>query len=273
MSAAIPLNSALPLRGVLRAIGFAGLGAFAVIAGLGNVLASQPADTQHAGEALTAPFGHFLFGTDQFGRDVASEVLHALSVTVGHSIIAMLVTILAGGILGFVAVRFPMRAGVLLRWFAGVLGAVPPLFLAILLIGLTGRDFAPEAAGLAAAPLAFLRAFDRAHSLARSRHAEFARATGIPMTTLLRRDLVYEIRDNFLSLSARALAAVTIVLATVSFFGFGASPPRRDLGLMIASARDSYFDAWWTAAFPALVLMLFILCARLAASLDEGEQP
>ena len=59
----------------------------------------------------------------------------------------------------------------------------------------------------------------------------------------------------------------------MSFFGFGASPPSRDLGLMIAAARESYFDAWWTAAFPALALIVFILCARLAASLGEGEQP
>jgi peptide/nickel transport system permease protein len=273
LTAAARLRPRARLRGILRVAGFAGLGAILVTAGLSNVLAHMPADAQYAGKALSPPSPAFPFGTDLFGRDVLSEVLHALAVTIGHAAIAVLVTIAAGGILGFLAVRFPLRAGTVLRWIAGVLGALPPLFLAILLIGLTSRGFAPEAAGLAAAPIAFLRAFDRARGLARSRHAEFARATGIPMTTLLRRDLVYEIRDNFLSMAARSLAAVTITLATVSFFGFGASPPRRDLGLMIAAARESYFDAWWTAAFPALVLMLFILCARLAASLDEGEQP
>ena len=271
MSATRP--GASSLHAILRAVGFGGLGVIAVVVGLNNVLARQPADTLHAGDPLNPPSPHFFFGTDLFGRDVASEVLHGLAVTVGHATVAMLVTIAAGGILGFVAVRFPLRVGALLRWLAGVLGSVPPLFLAILLIGLTSREFAVEAAGLAAAPLAFTRAFDRSRGLTRSRHAEFARATGIPMPTLLRRDLIYEIRDNFLSTAARSLAAVTITLATVSFFGFGASPPRRDLGLMIAAARESYFDAWWTAVFPALALTIFVLCARLAASLDEGEQP
>ena len=270
MSATRPWE--LSLRAILRAIGFAGLGVIAVIVGLNNVLARQPVDTLHAGDALRSPSPRFPFGTDMF-RDVSSEVLHGLAVTVGHAIVAMLVTIAVGGILGFVAVRFPLRVGALLRWLAGVLGSVPPLFLAILLIGLTSREFSAEAAGLAAAPLAFTRAFDRSRGLTRSRHTEFARATGIPMSTLLRRDLIYEFRDNFLSMATRSLAAVTITLATVSFFGFGASPPRRDLGLMIVAARESYFDAWWTAAFPALALMAFILCARLAASLDEGEQP
>ena len=72
---------------------------------------------------------------------------------------------------------------------------------------------------------------------------------------------------------ARALAAVTIILSTVSFLGFGAEPPHRDLGLMIAAARAYYLHAWWTAAFPALGLMAVVLFARLAAGLDEGERP
>jgi peptide/nickel transport system permease protein len=275
MNAALakPLSTKPALRTIIRAAGLAGLGVIAVIVGLSNVLASQPADTVQAGDPLSPPSPRFPFGTDLFGRDVASEVLHALAVTAGHAALAMLVTIAAGGVLGFVAVRFPLRAGAGLRWLAGILGALPPLFLAILLIELTSRDFAPVAAGLAAVPLAFIRAYDRSRGLARSRHAEFARATGIPATTLLKRDLAYEVRDGFLSLAARSLAAVTITLSTVSFFGFGTAPPHRDLGLMIAAARESYFDAWWTALFPALALMAFILCARLAASLDEGEQP
>jgi peptide/nickel transport system permease protein len=69
------------------------------------------------------------------------------------------------------------------------------------------------------------------------------------------------------------VAAVAIILSTLSFLGFGAVPPHRDLGLMIAAAKSSYLHAWWTAAFPALVLMAFILLARLAAGLEEGERP
>ena len=62
-------------------------------------------------------------------------------------------------------------------------------------------------------------------------------------------------------------------MASFSFLGFGAEPPRRDLGLMIAAAKAYYLHAWWTAAFPALALTILILFARLAAGLDEGERP
>lgn len=261
------------LRAAIRMAGFVGLALIVVIVAMSDVIARAPADAAGIGPVLAAPSEAFPFGTDLIGRDMLSETLHALAITLAYGLIAMLVTLATGGFAGFVAARLPWRTGAGLRGIAGILGAVPALLLAVLFIGIAGRVFAPVAAGLAVAPLAFARSYDRARALARSRHAEFARVTGIPNSTLMRRDLIYEFRDTFLTGAARALAAVTIILSTVSFLGFGSVPPHRDLGLMIATALPSYIDAWWTAAFPALTLLLLILFARLAAALEEGERP
>jgi peptide/nickel transport system permease protein len=262
-----------PLRSIIRSAGFIGLGIIGVLVGLSDVVARAPANASGVGLPLQQPSVQFPFGTDILGRDMASETLHALAVTATGAGFGALITVLAGGLLGFLAARLPLGLGFAVRWMAGVLAAVPALLLAILLIGLTERSVAALAAGLAAAPLAFVRAFDRARELGQSRHAEFARATGISASALLRRDLAYEFRDTFLVNATRALAAVAIIVSTVSFLGFGAVPPHRDLGLMIAAARETYFDHWWTATFPAIALALLILCARLAAALDEGERP
>jgi peptide/nickel transport system permease protein len=276
MSLASPsetVRGAPALRMAIRSAGFIGLGIIGGVVGVSDALVRAPADATNVGPALLAPSPQFIFGTDILGRDMASETLHALAVTVTSAGFGAIVTVLVGGLLGFVAARLTLGVGLVLRWLAGILGAIPPLLLAILFIGLTDRNLAALAAGLAAAPLAFARAFDRARELSQSRHADFARSTGISANTLMRRDLAYEFRDAFLANATRALAAVAIILSTVSFFGFGAVPPHRDLGLMIAASRETYFDAWWTATFPALALALLILCARLAAALDEGERP
>ena len=261
------------LRGILAAIGWMGLGLVAIAVVLSDFLAPGPAGAVNAGPPLSAPSAQFPFGTDLFGRDILSETLHGLSMTVSQAAAAAIFAIALGGLLGFAVARLLPPVRFALRWVLGVFAAVPALLLAILLIGLTSRDYASIAAGLAAAPLAFVRAFDRARAANSAAHAEYARATGIPASTLLRRDLAYEFRDTFLSTAARAFAAVTIILSTVSFLGFGAVPPHRDLGLMIAAARASYLDAWWTASFPAATLLVLILLARLAAGLEEGERP
>lgn len=261
------------LRRVLAGIGWAGLGLIAVAVMLVDFVARVPLDTRHVGPVLAPPSEQFPLGTDLLGRDMFSETFYGLATTVAQAGEAAVLAVLAGGLLGFVTAHLPRPAGAVLRWAIGAFASIPPLLLAILIIGLSTRGYAGLAAGLAAAPLAFVRAFDRARAQAGLGHAEYARATGISASALLNRDLAYEFRDTLLPTIARALAAVAIILSTLSFLGFGALPPHRDLGLMIAAAKESYMSAWWTAAFPALALMLLILLARLAAGLDEGERP
>lgn len=254
----------------IRTVGLAGIGLVAVIVALGDVIAPEPAGFLKAGTPSLAPGVQFVFGTDVLGRDVLSETVHALAVTFTAAVAAAAIAIL-GAIAGFAAARAPWKLGVVLRGLTGVLGAVPILLLAVVAVSMAGHGFVIVAAGLAASPTAFNRSFDRATHLTRSRHAEYARATGIPALTLLRRDLVYEVRANFINVAGRALASTAIALATMSFLGFGTVPPHRDLGLMIAAARANYLALWWPAFFPAVALILLVLFARLAAALDEGE--
>jgi len=269
-SIAIPRT---PLANALRTIGLAGLGFVTVIVALADVVARAPAGQKKVADALVQPNATFLFGTDNLGRDVLSETIHALAVTFTAAALAGAIIVVAGACAGFVAARAPLRIGALLRLVSGVLGTLPVSLLAVAIAVLAGRNVAILAAGLAAVPSAFNRSYDRAMFLAGSRHAEFARATGIPASTLLRRDLVYELQGNFLNVAARALARGAIVFSTISFFGFGAVAPHRDLGVMIVDAYGFYLTHWWPATFPALILLLFILFARLTAGLGESEPP
>ena len=262
-----------PLAAVLRVVGWVGLGLIAVVVALSDFVASAPAGATAMGPVLLPPSIMFQFGTDMLGRDMVSETLHGLSMTARAVVPSALIALIFGALSGFATARLPIIVAQTLRWIIGILAALPALLVAILIIALTTRGWAIIAAGLAAAPMAFVRAFDRTCVQARAAHSHFARATGISAATLLRRDLVYEFSAAFASNVARALAAVTIILSTVSFLGFGAEPPHRDLGLMIAAARAYYLHAWWTAAFPALGLMAVVLFARLAAGLVEGERP
>ncbi len=264
--------STTSLHAMLRIAGWVGLGLIAVAVSLSDFLANAPANATGIGALLAPPSADFRFGTDILGRDLLSETLHAMSATVRAALPATVVTLIAGALFGFVAARLPRSLALAVRSLVGILASLPALLLAVLVIGLTTRDWAAVAAGLSAAPFTFIRAFDRARIEERATHSEYARATGISASTLLRRDLVYEFSDTILSSAARALAAVTLILSTVSFLGFGAVPPHRDLGLMIAAAKPYFLHAWWTAAFPAAALTLLILFARLAAGLDEGER-
>lgn len=270
--ATAPQSGTQSLQALLRAVGWTGLGLIAVAVSLSDFLASAPASATGVGALLAPPSDTLRFGTDILGRDMLSETLHGLSVTVRSALPATAVTLIVGALFGFVAARLPRLVALSLRGLMGILASIPALLLAILAIGLSARGWVGVAAGLSVAPVAFVRAFERAQAQERAAHSEYARASGISASSLLRRDLVYEFSDTLLSSAARALAAVAIILSTVSFLGFGAEPPHRDLGLMIAASKPYFLHAWWTAAFPALALTVLILFARLAAGLEEGER-
>ena len=270
---ALAPKAELHWRKTAGAIGVTGLVALAMLAGIARFIAPFARGALQTGVPLSHPDAAHLFGTDLLGRDIWSETLYGLGLTMSDAGIGFLVVVAAGTIAGFLGGHALGRAGIAVRIGVDVLISIPALLSAILISVLLGQGHAAIAAGLAAAPAAFARAYDRARTHKAAPYADFARATGVDGFALFQRDLVCEMRDALLPIAARAFAAVTITLATMSFFGFGAVAPARDLGLLIAANQSALPAAWWTAAFPAAVLALLILCARLAAGLSGGERP
>jgi peptide/nickel transport system permease protein len=262
----------VPWRRAAGVFGLGVLGLVAITAILHDAVAPYDRGAT-PGPSLVVPDAVHVFGTDQLGRDVLSEIIHALGVSMFDAGIGFAVALLFGTLAGLGAAHLLGRMGTVLRLFTGVVAAVPVLLLAILFAVLAGYGQAAFAAGLAAAPAQFVRSFDRTRALLSSRQADYARASGITSVALFKRDLNHTFVASLVSLAARAFAAVTITLATMSFFGFGAAPPDRDLGLMIASARDVIDTGWWAAAFPAGVLILVVLAAHLAAGFSDDDKP
>jgi ABC-type dipeptide/oligopeptide/nickel transport system permease subunit len=275
MSAWAGLTDLLPARDPKRRFATAGLIVLAVLAVLAAAhreLAPYTLDQTNTGPVLASGSMAHLFGTDALGRDMLSETLYALAISMSDACVGFLVAMATGMLLGFAAGHLLGRFGIAVRVFMGVAASIPPLLLALLLSAAFNRGSVALAVGLATAPFTFVRVYDRVRAFLVDRHSIFAHAGAEPMT-LFRRDVIYEFHDLLAMSSARAFGSVAITLATMSFFGFGAAPPARDLGLMIASAQSFLPNAWWVAAAPALTLIVLVLAARLAAGLAENERP
>jgi len=250
--------------------GLALLMALFLLAALHHILAPYSSGVTDVAPVLAPPGPVHAFGSDLLGRDLFSETLHALSVTLTDASLALALVLVFGNLAGIFTAHVMRRAGILFRVGATVIASVPSVLLGVLIAALLGRENAALATGLAVAPYAFLRSYDMARASLAMPYADFARAAGVGTMALMRRDIVH---GGPVATAARGLAAVTVTLSTLSFFGFGATPPQRDLGLMIASAHANMLDAWWTIAAPICALVLVVLAARLAAGLSGGERP
>jgi peptide/nickel transport system permease protein len=56
---------------------------------------------------------------------------------------------------------------------------------------------------------------------------------------------------------------VILLGATLSFVGLGAQPPTPDLGSMVSDGAQFLPNNWWPSMFPALAIVVVILCFNL----------
>ena len=215
-------------------------------------------------ERLKAPSARNLLGTDEFGRDVYSLVLHGaqISLLVGAS--TMLLTSLGGIAIGLVAGYYRRVDPVLMRVMDGLM-AFPAILLAIALMAARGPGvgnvifalsvvYTPRTAMLIRSTVLSLRELD---------YVQAARALG-------RRDLIIAFRHILpncvgpLLVQASFIFAYAILAeAILGFLGVGVPPYVPSWGNVIASGKNVIREAFWVSLFPGLALTLSGLALNL----------
>jgi len=245
-------------------VGAAMLALIVLAALLAGAMSTHDPRRLNPAERLKAPSARNLLGTDEFGRDVYSLVLHGaqISLLVGAS--TMLLTSLCGIAIGLVAGYYRRVDPVLMRVMDGLM-AFPAILLAIALMAARGPGvgnvifalsvvYTPRTAMLIRSTVLSLRELD---------YVQAARALG-------RRDLIIAFRHILpncvgpLLVQASFIFAYAILAeAILGFLGVGVPPYVPSWGNVIASGKNVIREAFWVSLFPGLALTLSGLALNL----------
>lgn len=239
--------------------------ALVVVAVIAPWVAPKDPDVQDLGNRLQAPGGDHLLGTDPFGRDTFSRLLVASRVTLLASVQGLGLAVVAGIPLGLLAGYVGSWLGAILSRIADGLLSLPPLILALAIIGILGPGLtnAMIAIGIVLAPRFFRVARGAAESVASEGYIEAAEADGCSPWRILSRHVLPNASGPLLVQASFGVGLVITAEAGLSFLGLGVQAPQSSWGSMIREGFDVVYEDTFMLIPPTLMVVLTILAMFL----------
>jgi peptide/nickel transport system permease protein len=216
---------------------------------------------------LNPPSSEFWFGTDSLGRDVFTRTIlggrTALTVTFFGSLIALL----WGGSLGiFCGLVGGKIDDVVMRIIDAFL-SIPWILAMLLIVSLLGTTTLVliPALGFFYGKGIVRVARAATHDVIAKDFIVSARARGHSNMSIIWNEILPNVRDAIMVEGAMRWSWMLLGFSSLSFLGFGVSPPTPDWGLMISNARGLMSFAYWAVLAPIVGLSSLIIGINLTA--------
>jgi len=213
---------------------------------------------------LKAPGAAHWFGTDDFGRDVFSRVIHGgrLSLMVGFSVVIL--SSVLGIALGLIAGFFRTADKFVSRLIDAMM-AFPDILLAIALVAALGPSLATVIVALSVVYSPRLARIVRASTLVIRElpYVEAAQSLGISTFHIMTRHVLRNLISPIIVQCTFLFASAMLAEAGLSFLGLGVSPEIPTWGTMIAAGRQYIGQADWMTYFPGFAIILSVLSLQM----------
>ena len=215
----------------------------------------------HPTVRLQGPSAAHWLGTDQFGRDLLSRLLHGSRATIAFGLGATTLGVVAGSVIGVTAgVVGGWVDSFIMRTMDGFL-AVPDLLLALVIVTMLGggTSHAMLAVAVAFTPGMARIARSSVLSIRTREYVLAAVARGEQTGYVITREVIPNAIGPIIVEATIRVSFAIMIGATLGFLGLGAQPPSTEWGLMVAEARQFMFRSAWVVAIPGVAIAVAAL--------------
>jgi peptide/nickel transport system permease protein len=265
--AALPRCMGLGAQPAALHLGGACVGLWILLALFADVVAPYDPDAHDLQAFLQPPSWAHPFGTDNFGRDVLSRVIHGARVDLEMGIMGVVWPFLLGTLLGSLAGYFGGAIDVLVMRLVDITLAFPFLVLMIAIIAVLGPGLTSFYIAMALVGWVSYARLVRSQILV-LKSSEFilaARNLGYGPLRIIFRHMLPNALVASIVFSMSDVVIVILNGAAISYLGLGVQPPTAEWGVMIAEGQTFMTTAWWITAFPGFALVLLALGFSLLA--------
>lgn len=220
---------------------------------------------QHLSHRLQGPSQAFLLGTDYYGRDILSRLLHGARISLVIGLFSTFVAIVVGSVIGLLAGYFGGRIDLILMQAMDVLLAFPSLILGLIIVAMLGPSMTNLVIAIA------LTAFPPFARIARSptlviKEREFieaGRSLGYSDARLMGAHILPNILPEILVMGSLWMATAIRVEVSLAFIGLGVEPPTATWGGMIREGFENILDGPWLTVWPSVAILLIVFALNL----------
>ena len=248
-------------RNVNFVVGFLMILSLILVAIFAQQFAPYDYDEPHKQDRLQAPNSTYLFGTDDFGRDMFSKVIYGTRITLWVALLGTSIQLFLGVVVGLLCGYFGGWVDKVLLVITDVTWCVPGTILALAVVTVLGKGLTNSIIAISLVGWASYARTVRAKtmSLRTMAFVETGRAFGESSLSLMFRYILPNIVPSLIVLISNNLPGTIMATTTLSFLGLGSQPPSPDWGLAISQGMNYVHRAQWLSIFPGLALVYTVL--------------
>jgi ABC-type dipeptide/oligopeptide/nickel transport system permease subunit len=246
-------------------IGFFIIVGLVVVAILAPWIAPYDFTEQHILNAFKGPNREFLFGTDEFGRDLLSRIIWGTRPALIVGVLSVLVSIGIGVPIGVVAGYKLGWIDRTVSWCVDIMLSFPSLLLGLMIVTLLGQGIDKVIVAIGISHVAQYIRLARGPTMALRNH-DFVRATralGAGDIRITFSHILPNIIGPIIIMGTLSIAGAIRMEASLSFLGLGIQPPNPSWGNMIREGVANILQSPWMALFPGLALTFTVLAYNM----------
>jgi len=248
-------------RSRLALVGLVLVVVLALSAALAPWLAPYDPSRQSLIEKRAKPFGKYVLGADEFGRDILSRVIYGSRVALLVGVLSALIALCGGLLLGMIAGFTGGWVDAVMMRGIEILLAFPYLLLALAIVAAMGPGALNTtiAVGIWGVPAVTRIVRSSVLALRETEYVGAARALGSPAPALLCRHILPNVVPGLIVYATLFMANAILLQAALSLLGLSVQPPTASWGLMVSSGRDVLLVAPHVATVPGVAIMIAVL--------------
>jgi peptide/nickel transport system permease protein len=222
--------------------------------------------TEQTPSILRGPNGEHWFGTDNFGRDILSQIIHGARISLQVGVAAVTIGTFIGATLGIASGYLGGKLDLIVQRVMDAWMAFPGILLALAIMSVLGPGLVQTiiAVAITSVPLTNRIIRGSVLSIKRFDYIEAARTMGAINFRIMLRHVLPNTIAPLIVITTLALGRAILAEASLSFLGLGVPAPTPAWGRMLAGESRSYMMvAPWMMIWPGMAISLTVLAWNL----------